>query len=322
MNTILRISAAAGTERKSPSRSGRRGRRFLQAAGIIGVAVFALAGCASEPPAASGQESSAPVETKPPINSSVPCSAAAGTGPWGDVIAKEEITDTNGSYCHTTIDPNSPAAQFDISKVDVDSLTKYGFTTDDAEAAHKFAVPYLAEVMLDSSRLDDYSLSDTAWFETIRSSIAVSSQPRFEDAIKDRGLKGAGLIVTESLPTPLGRDGGPRAFQTNISVDRIAADTDFKGAPVLVVRTSATVLYDASNESVVAAALRNDATKTEEGLRASNPNLFQTDRADGLILQGKFVLGFGIGNSEALSGIADVWTLTTADGSLVVGEEK
>ena len=314
MTRIFRSSAHTTVHRTSAA---------WQAA-VIGATVLALTGCAG--PSAAGPTPSTHPHAKPAVTSTPTptpaetCPDSETQGPWGDVVAAEHLTDAAGAYCHTTIDP--AAAQFDPSVVDLDSLTAHGFTLADAEAAQHSAVSYVAEQGLDSSRLDDYSTPDSAWFDMEKGLFSTAAQARFAPLVESFGLRDAGVIITQSLPAPLHRDGGPRAASTEISVDKIFATLDVdQVTPLLVVRVPFTATYDATDASIVDAAIRNErgtTNLTEESLSASTPSLFDGADDAGLLLAGSFNVGFGTGDTAAIAYIGTAWTLTTGDDALQI----
>lgn len=293
-------------------------KKPLIAAGLVGVLAISIAGCSgSVKPIDNNADSPSP------SNGGIVACSTENPGPWGDVIAKEEVKDEYGTYCRTTIDPKSDALKYDASKTDTASLEKYGFTEEDAKTAQKTAVTFLAEETLDSTRLDNYSQSDSDWLKANNTWINPSAQKLFSDSAETKGMRKAGLLVTDALPTPVIRDGGPRTAGTNIQVDRIAADISTDGkTPVLVVTTSASSVYSVDNKTILETVVKNDSTKTEESLRASNPELFDASgSSSGLLLQGKFRFGFDKGNSKSFTGFSDTWTLSTGDGLLNVATE-
>ena len=170
-------------------------RSFRIAASTIGIALSltALTSCASETPGAGGPvasaSSSATASATPTPDT--PCPEGATPGPWGDVVALEQMDDSFGSYCHVALAPDAAAAQFDASVADTDSLTAYGFTVQDAEAAQQVAVQYVAELGLDSTRLDDYSTPDSAFFDTIKDRFTVTAQALLAPLAKDAALLAA-----------------------------------------------------------------------------------------------------------------------------------
>lgn len=294
-------------------------------AAVIGATVLALTGCAGASPtggATVGQVTSAQPTASPTPTPAEACPESETQGPWGDVVAAEQFTDAAGAYCHTTIDPAAAAALFDPSVVNLDSLTAHGFTLADAEAAQQSAVSYVAEQGLDSSRLDDYSTPDSTWFDMEKGLFSTAAQARFAPLVESFGLRDAGVIITQSLPAPLHRDGGPRAASTDISVDKIFATLDLDGVtPLLVVRVPFTATYDATDASIVDAAIRNErgtTNLTEESLSAGTPSLFDGADDEGLLLAGSFNVGFGIGDTAAIAYIGTAWTLTTGDDALQI----
>lgn len=317
-------SAQAGTTRSSgPGPARHRPATAVARTALISAVVLALAGCAGAAPGAGSTAN--PVASATPTAAPSPSAVAAcpesdSQGPWGDVIAAAQVTDAAGSYCRTAIDP--AAAQFDESVVDLDSLTTHGFTIDDARAAQQVAVAYAAEQGLDSTRLDDYSASDSAWFDTAKDAFSPAAQARFAPLVQNYGLRDTGVIITQSLPAPLARDGGPRASSTDIHVDKIFGTLDVdRVTPLLVVRVQFTAAYPATDAAIVDTAIhdeRGTATLTEDSLRASTPSLFDGSDEEGLVLSGGFNVGFGTGDMAAIAYISAAWTLTTGDDALQI----
>src|SRR5690606_24570451 len=110
------------------SKTIERIKKPLLAIGLTGTLIASLAACSVGAPIN-------PDKTNEP--SPTPDTVACSTenpGPWGDVIAKDSVTDEFGEYCHTTIDPNSGAFKYDATKVDMAALETHGFTEEDAKA--------------------------------------------------------------------------------------------------------------------------------------------------------------------------------------------
>jgi hypothetical protein len=330
MNSLIRYTSDTNSRQRSAARTLARpaaGRNRIASAarlGSIGVLILALAGCASSP-ASGGSPATSPSDapaTPTPTAAAMACPQSASQGPWGDVIAAEQITDTFGSYCRTTLDPDSAAARFDAATVDLESLETYGFTLDEAEAAQKVALLYVAEQGLDSSRLDDYSATDTAWFETAKEQFTQTAQDYLSPLVESYGLRDSGVIMTQSLPSPLRRDGGPRATSTDLDVDKIFAVPGIdQQTPVLVVRTNFTTAYRAADASIVDAAIRDERGSndlTEAVLRTSTPTLFDGSDDEGLVLTGGFNVAFGAAEISRIEYVSAAWTLATGDQNLQV----
>lgn len=294
----------------------------------IGIAALlaTVAGCATESPAAGSPATTASASATATASTAPtpagPCPDATTPEPWGDVIALAQVDDSFGSYCHVALSPNAAAALFDASVVDLDSLTTYGFTSADAEAAQQAAVQYVAELGLDSARLDDYSTPDSAFFDSIKDRFTVTAQALLAPRVEAYGLRDAGVIVTQSMPSPLGRTGDPRASSTDISVDKIFAGVSpDQGTPLLIVRVPFSAVFGATDTSIVEAAIRNErgtSTLTEEGLRSSTPSLFDGNDEEGLLLAGSYTVSFGLGDLSTIDYISAAWTLTTGDGALQI----
>jgi len=301
-----------------------RHRRIGTAGGFLLATTLALTGCAATAPGAPAPSGSSvgSATATPAATAVAACPDSDAQGPWGDVIAKEQLTDAAGSYCHTTIDPASAGARFDPTVVDLDSLAAYGFTIDDAEAAQRAALLYVAEEGLDSTVLDDTAVTDTAWFESAAPWFTAAARTALAPQVADYGLRDAGVLFSQSLPSPISRDGGPRATDTTIGVDKIFATLSVdQQTPLLLVRTKFAANYPATDAAIVDAAIRDErgtANLSEASLQASTPTLFDGVDDEGLVLAGGFNVGFATGDLTAIEYIGTAWTLTTGDGSLQI----
>ncbi|QYF74161.1 hypothetical protein [Cryobacterium sp. PAMC25264] len=292
------------------------------AGSLLVSAVLVLTGCAGAAPAAEAPSSAAPSPATPAPTAVGACPESDGQGPWGDVIAKEQVEDDAGSYCHTTLDPASARARFDPAVVDLDSLATYGFTIEEAEAAQRAALVYVTEAGLDSALLDDSTTADATWFEAASPWFTPAAHAALAPHVASYGLRDAGVIVSQSLPSPLTRDGGPRATTTAVGVDKIFATLSVdQQTPLLLVRTTVTVDFAATDAAIVAAAIRDErgtTTLSEDSLRASTPTLFDGADDEGLVLAGGFNVGFASGDLTAIEYIGAAWTLSTGDGALQI----
>ena len=288
-----------------------RMKKPLLALGVTGALLAGLTGCVG---------SVGPDNTPGPVDPTDPAQTVACStedpGPWGDVIADEEVTDEYGAYCRTTIDPKSEALVYDKSKVDVKSLEKYGYTEEDAKEAQQSAVKFLTEETLDSTRLDNYKQSDVDWYKENKGLFNSGANDYLEPGIKDLGLADSGVLVTKYIPEAISRDGGPRANSVSVRIDSImAAESSTAGGSVLIVKTSATVTYNTTSENIVKTIIKNDSKQTEASLKKSNPELFDGSNATELILTGGFNYGFDKGNTKQPSGLASTWEINTGSGT-------
>lgn len=291
------------------SKTVERVKKPLVALGLAGtLALTACTGQGGVTPA-----SPSPSETNNPV---VACSTE-NPGPYGDVIAKEEVKDQFGEYCHTTIDPKSAALKWDESKVDVQSLKDNGFTVEDAKKAQKTVVTFLAEQGLDSSRLDNYKQSNTDWVKA-NSSLLSNPESYLESAKKADGLSSTGLLVTDYLPEPTVRNGGPRATSTNIQVNRIYGTKATSGVKIIVVETGANSLYDVKNTTVVDTYLKNNPGTTKEQLQAEHPDMFDANTPVNLIVQGTFTYSVKKDSLDKIAGSRASWSLGTQTGTQIV----
>lgn len=292
------------------------------AGALLVSAVLILTGCAGAAPAAEAPSSATPAPATPTPTAVGACPESDGQGPWGDVIAKEQVTDDAGSYCHTTLDPAAAGAQFDPAVVDLDSLATYGFTIEDAETAQRAALVYVTEAGLDSALLDDSATADATWFDSAAPWFTPTARAALAPQVANFGLRDAGVIMSQSLPSPLTRNGGPRATNTAVGVDKIFATLSVdQQTPLLLVRTTVTVDYAATDAAIVEAAIRDERGTTslsEDSLRASTPTLFDGADDEGLVLAGGFNVGFASGDLTAIEYISAAWTLSTGDGALQI----
>lgn len=282
------------------TRTVARVKKPLIAAGIAGTLLVSLAACTG------GQMPNDDKTNAPAPTDTVACSTED-PGKYGDVIPQEEVTDDYGTYCKTTIDPDSGALKYDSSKADIASLTEHGFTEEDAAAAQKTAVTFLAEQGLDSTRLDNDKQSDAEWLAQNKSLL---SSP---DAFNGESLVGTGLLVGDYLPTPISRDGSPRAEETNIQVNKIYGSTSTTGKDIIIVETGASSSYEAKNSTVVDLMAKNS-NLSKEQIIAANPVLSNEDSPVGLLVQGTFSYSVTKDAPTQVAGSRASWTLNTQTG--------
>ena len=285
---------------------------------LASVTTLILTGCTTTNTPTPQPTTTASSETKTIAGEVVVCDE---NGPWGDVIAKEVVVDDFGEYCAVTIDPKSDTASYDVSKVDLPTLIGSGFTEEDTVEALKTSLKVFVETTLDSTRLDSYEQTEKEFFDEHKNVISDEQRPVFNEYIKANNLLESGFTITNVLPEPLKRDGGPRAKEINISLNRIHAEQwDNLDAPVLNVRFDFSVTYDVSNKQIVDTSVRNDKTLTVDALKMSNPELFE-DNGGGLTLQGVYVYVYDAGNVKQISSLGTQWKLTTADGLYTLAEK-
>jgi hypothetical protein len=268
-------------------------------------AILLLAGCSaagsSESPTVTADDASLPEGER-----------------FGDVVCFEQITDSFGEYCHTTIAPDAEALVFDVSKVDEAKLTEFGFTLADAEAALPSALRLFTEEVLDGSRLDNYEQSDAEWFAENDDLMEAESAAFFLSYMQEPGsLLNYGQTVTDVLPQPILRNGSARAEGSYIEVTKIDAEIPGEGVANLVIHFASTSEYLATDAQILSAMVTVDASRTEASLRESNPELFD-GLDEGLILvDASGLLSYGKGDNEKAIGRSFVLTFTTDTGAVI-----
>jgi hypothetical protein len=289
-----------------------RMRKTALIGGLFGVALLLSACSANEPtaPDESAAETSAPAVAEPISDER-----------YGDVICTELVTDEFGEYCHVTIAPEADALVYDGSKTLMDQLTPFGFTEDDAKVAQTRAVTLLVEEVLDSSRLDNYTVSESNYFRDNSAFYDETWRTQFQTSI-DGGtkvLQENGIVVTGLLPSPTVRDSGPRANGgITVQVDNIYAQQPEGGVPNLIVRMTSTSVFYLSDEQIVSTILLHNADQTSESLSASSPGLFDGVSESGLLLTATSVLGFGLGSNEQIIGNNSTLAMNTTEGLTVL----
>jgi hypothetical protein len=300
------------------ARTVDRVKKPLIAAGLAGALIFSVSACSPNvdpvtPPNGTGTSTSAPVDGSD--NGMIPCSTD-NPGPYGDAVAKEQITDDKGTYCHVTIDPESNALKYDASKTDTASLEQYGFTQEDAEAAQKSAVTFVVEQSMDSTLLDNYTAtSGTEWLDANKKELLNPSQYKlYEDYAKETNLE-KGVVVTGDGFPALRRDGSPRSEAISVQVEKILAKEMPNGTPYIQVATNVSGSYPAKNQDIINFAVKGDKGITEEGLKASSPYLFANpDGQSSMIVTGIFSVAYEKGNYNQFAGTTTDWTLATVEG--------
>jgi hypothetical protein len=288
-------------------------RKTALTGGLIGAALL-LSACSSSAPEALVENA---VETSSPA-AAEPISDER----YGDVMCLDLVTDEFGEYCHVTIAPEAAALVYDPSKTFLDQLTPFGFTEEDAKEAQTRAVSLLVEEVLDSSRLDNYSVSESDYFSEHSSFYDDTWRPQFQASI-DGGsqvLQSNGIVLTGILPSPTVRDGGPRANGgVTIQVDNVYAQQPEGGVPNLIVRMTSTSVFYLDDDQIVSTILLHNPDQTQESVASSTPGLFDGFSDSGLLITTTSVLGFGLGNNEQIIGNNSVVSMNTTEGLTVLG---
>jgi hypothetical protein len=129
--------------------TAERMKKPFASIGFAGAIALLVAGCTA------GTEP-APVAAPAPVVAApvVETCSTEDLGPWGDVVAYKDVTDEFGTYCQTTIDPAAEVLQYDVSKVDLESLKEYGFTEQDVKDGLVKGAEFLSQEVLDSTVMD------------------------------------------------------------------------------------------------------------------------------------------------------------------------
>jgi hypothetical protein len=250
--------------------TAERMKKPFASIGFAGAIALLISGCAA------GTEP-APVAAPAPAPVVTPCSSED-LGPWGDSVALRDVTDELGTYCQTTIDPDSAALVYDASIVDMASLEEHGFTEEDVKRFQADAVKFFAEETLDSSLLDrGNSENSTTW--------ADANQEKFEPGVysfewEDGG--GKNLVYAGEL-TPTARDGGARIDDSKIQLVKVRAVKANDGTPVMLFDLRATVSYRMSDESAIAWMIATGYGSSAEQLLAEETFLKLDDGEDNVV---------------------------------------
>lgn len=198
---------------------------------VAAVIALLVAGCA---------EVDAPADVAAEGVTSV-CSDETGEG-LGDVIPLAEIRDELGTYCRTTISPDSSALVYSVDKVDLTSVEALGFTEQDIINLIPASAEYLVEEVLDSEIIDR---GDEAAFDAWNA----ANSSRFAEglSLEYTGAPQPGLFNND-LPV-LVRDGGARLTDVKIAFNGARGIEGDNGVQVLFVYFDGTAVYRINDES-------------------------------------------------------------------------
>ncbi|MCU1416098.1 MAG: hypothetical protein JWP32_272 [Schumannella sp.] len=216
-------------------------RRAAAAAGTA--ALLLLTGCSAFP---GGFPTATPSGSASPSSTAVPIGAV-----FGDVAARESVTDDLGTYLHVTLSPAAAVAT-EVDPATVGDLIA-GSSWDDASllAAQRFVATFVAEQAIDSSALDRDEAGWQGWL--------ASTAPVYfgENAATVIGKPAGGT----DRPTPifndpndstpiLVRDGLARLDDATITVTELQNEPR-EGGERLRVTGSADVAYRLSDEEAI-----------------------------------------------------------------------
>ena len=231
--------------------------RFSLATTVLGTAicgVLLLTGCATETTTTENTET-VTEETKV----------------YGSVIEGETVTDENGTYIRTTINPKDPIYTTLISNVDP-ALYENGYTEEELLSAQQFVAKFQAEEYSDS-----IALTGEGW-EKWKKEIA----PQYIGGpFYDNILTGTGegevrpsLIFNNSIDEPYSiiHDGGTRIANNTITVSEIENfNADNKN--FIVIKGTSETAYRIPKQEALDAYKAENPTLTEEQIVAKTPSL-------------------------------------------------
>ena len=233
----------------------------------------------------------------------------------GDAVPAKTIKDEYGEYCKLGLNTKSKNVKFDASKIDASSFGLYGFTEDDAKQAQNTALKLIVEQHLDSTRLDNYTVSPVEWFNDY-------SELFFDgvtDVVEEKGLKDTGIIVTDVFPEPLSRNGKPRASDIKVTVTKIEAITsEDSTVPTIQVSATAVASYPASDQLIIDTALTNNEGLTVEQIESYSPELFDGKDDSGVVVNANYRFSFDKGNMKQFTGAFSEWDLTSYEGKIII----
>lgn len=283
----------------------RRSRLPLAPSLAAGVAAaLVLAGCSAD--AAPTEETDEPTTSVPASVSAAVEAACEDTTPADDaVVPGVGVTDEFGTYCTVVFDPASSAA-FDPNLADEAYLTSQGFTMEDAEAAYTAAIEYVVSVGMDSTRLDNYTLTEDEWFDEHRS-LFFDNGSGYDIT---SGLVDTGVTFTNYSPEPIVRDGNPRLSSMYLEQSGITAFTnDADGSNILGINIVVTATYRGTDAGIAAAYLDRNPDSSTETLQQASPQLF--DGVDtGFTLTGAYLVNYRADTFDVVSGTQYSFDLT------------
>jgi len=281
------------------------------AVGLIGALSFSLAGC-------SGSMNNDDVDNTPNPTTSTGALCDPANDIYGDVIAKDQVKDERGEYCHVAIDPNAEALKRDDSKITTDTLTPLNITADQAYEYQKKAVEFFGSEGVDSTVLDNNpteapnEAAEAAWY--------AANQDKFDENAKLEysvpGKLASSNIVINGYTPKLVRDGAPRVDKSSIVVNEVYGKAGVDGiANQVVVNLGAKVTYRATDEETVAWKLTG-AGATEESVKAEFPELFDGKGENTILVDGKFAYSYSV-DSGLLVGNSFTYDITYSKGAKV-----
>ncbi|MGW8431092.1 hypothetical protein ACWGJ9_08210 [Curtobacterium citreum] len=274
------------------------------AATTVTLLITATALTACSPSTTGTGEASKPAATKTEAAES----KCAGT--FGDVVANKPVTDTRGTYCSVTINPDA-AALTDDSAIKADTLASVGATIDQARDVQRKAVTFVADNWVDSPMLeqDTRDGGDAGWKDWVsahRDSFTPDTVTKLE-AAKPMDSQ---MVYNGYFPGILARDGGPRVSNVKIDVNEtLGHNSETDGTPQLAVRMHVVAKYRATDEDTVAW-MTKVGESNEADLRSSNPELFDGKGDNALVYDGVVAYGYdissGLINGNTIKGDLDL----------------
>lgn len=234
------------------------------------------------------------------------CPGESGEG-LGDVIPLAEVTDEFGTYCRTTISPDSPALTYSPEFVVLDTVAEFGFTEEDIEERIPSAAQYFSQEMIDSSILDSINDETFAlWLEETRDYFIESWEPEYDG-------EEFTPVYSGNLPT-LVRDGSARLQNVDIRFNGARGVEDLSGIPTLIVYFYAEVEYRTTDEGAIEFLMSSSGMTREDALAEYE---FLADSSGVSLI--KVVFESGMGYHAGEDGIIGTVSAPEADTSVYPG---
>lgn len=198
---------------------------------------------------------------------------------------KETVEDEYGCYVRIQLSSDNPLLTLDRTAFPLEGLESSGLTLAEVEQEYQFALNFFVSETLDSVGLDNRNAA-REWFdsEEIQAFFTPDAVNSIEESLTESSLESLGLVLVNAVPEPGLREDVPRHQDVILEVIDVTVSLDDAGIPYVAVKVQGQTVLAFEDEAFSQWVLRNNSSVTEAQLRETNPELFDGENNNLILL--------------------------------------
>lgn len=260
----------------------------------LSILLVALVGCGQAP--VEPELTSAPVAPEPAIE----CNSDETSVTLAGFEYRETVEDEYGCYVRIQLDSSNPILALDREKFPLENLASSGLSESEVNESYVLALNFFVNETLDNVGLDNRNAA-REWFnaEEVQKFFSSESVKTIEETLSEASLESLGLVLANRLPEPGLREDIPRQGSVELEVVDVAIiETNSEGSsvePYVQVTVQGQIVVAFEDEPFSQWVLRNNSSVTEAQLRETNPELFDGESNNLILLTVESILALSDG---------------------------